>query len=88
MRSAASPGWVESPSSRVVNRARRAAKGHGMKNWKEIAAANNLNIPDADMERIQPALEKLEAAFRPMVKSIPHETEPAITFVIPREAGE
>lgn len=37
-----------------------------------------LNIPD--MERIVPALEGLEAAFRPLVKTIPHDTEPALTF--------
>ena len=59
-----------------------------MKNWKHIAEASNLNIPDADLERIRPSLEKLEVAFRPLVKTIPHETEPAVTFVIPPEAGE
>lgn len=59
-----------------------------MKDWKKIAAASNLSIPDADLERIRPALDKIEAAFRPMVKTIPHETEPAITFVIPLETGE
>jgi hypothetical protein len=59
-----------------------------MKDWNKIAAANNLTIPDADLERIRPSLDQLEAAFRPMVKNIPHEIEPDITFVIPPEAGE
>ena len=49
-----------------------------MKQWKEIAQGLGLNIPD--MERIVPALEGLEAAFRPLVKTIPHDTEPALTF--------
>ena len=56
-----------------------------MKDWKKIASANNLNIPDADLERITASLDALEAAFRPLVKSIPHEVEPAVTFVIPEE---
>ena len=59
-----------------------------MKDWNKIAAASNLAIPDADLERIRPSLDQLEAAFRPMVKTIPHEVEPDITFVIPLEAGE
>src|SRR5439155_17350971 len=37
-----------------------------MKNWKQMAEAAGLDIPD--MDRIAPALEGLEAAFRPLVK--------------------
>jgi hypothetical protein len=59
-----------------------------MKDWKKIAEGNNLGIPDADLDRIRPSLDQLEATFRPLAGSIPHEVEPAITFVIPPEAAE
>jgi hypothetical protein len=59
-----------------------------MKDWKKIADANNLAIPDADLDRIRPLLDQLEAAFRPLAGSIAHDVEPAITFVIPPEAAE
>ncbi len=59
-----------------------------MKDWKKIAEANNLAIPDADIDRIRPGLDQLEAAFRPLAGSIVHETEPAITFVIAPEAAK
>ena len=49
-----------------------------MKQWKEIAQATGLEIPA--MERIIPALDALEAAFRPLVKTIPHDVEPALIF--------
>jgi len=59
-----------------------------MKNWKKIAEANDLRIPESDLERVVPALETLEAAFRPLAKTIPDEIEPAITFRIIPEPGE
>jgi len=59
-----------------------------MKDWNKIAEANNLSIPDADLERIRPSLDQLEAAFRPLAGSVAHEIEPAITFVIQPEAAE
>ena len=49
-----------------------------MKNWKQMAEAAGLDIPD--MERITPALDGLEAAFRPLVKKIPHDVEPSLMF--------
>lgn len=49
-----------------------------MKQWKQIAAASGLDIPD--MERIIPALDALEAAFRPLAQSISHDVEPAVVF--------
>ena len=49
-----------------------------MKNWKQMAESGGLGIPD--IERIVPPLDALEAAFRPLVKAIPHDVEPAITF--------
>lgn len=57
-----------------------------MKQWKEIARGLGLNIPD--FQRIEPALDGLEAAFRPLVKSIPYDAEPALTFHAAHEAPE
>jgi hypothetical protein len=52
-----------------------------MKDWKLIAAASGFSIPEADLERMAPVLDALEAAFRPLVQDIPPETEPAIIFL-------
>jgi len=49
-----------------------------MKNWKVMAEAAGLDIPD--MDRITAALDGLEASFRPLVKNIPHDVEPALSF--------
>ena len=55
-----------------------------MKDWKQIAAACGLDIPAEDVARIAPALDGLEASFRPLVRDIPEAVEPAIAF----RAGE
>ncbi len=49
-----------------------------MKDWNKINEASGLNIPD--LGRITGALDALEAAFRPLVKTIPHDVEPAVTL--------
>lgn len=57
-----------------------------MKNWNKIAEANDLRIPEADIERVAPALDILEAAFRPLTKDIPNDVEPAVSFrVLPED---
>lgn len=60
------------------------------KDWKKIARANGLAIPDASLERIAQSLDALEAGFRPLAQAIPPETEPALTFcpVVPAEAED
>jgi hypothetical protein len=57
-----------------------------MRNWKLIAAANRFDIPEDELNAILPVLDAIEAAFRPLVKKIPVETEPA--FVLPVDRGE
>jgi hypothetical protein len=52
--------------------------GFSMKNWKKMAEAAGFDIPDID--RIISPLDALEAAFRPLVKAIPHDVEPALIF--------
>ena len=44
-----------------------------------------LGIPEDELARITPSLDALEAAFRPLVQTIPLETEPALTFECPPE---
>jgi hypothetical protein len=56
-----------------------------MKDWKKIAAGQDLAIPKMALERISPALDALEAAFRPLAAIIPENIEPAVTFHIPEE---
>jgi hypothetical protein len=51
-----------------------------MKNWKSIAAGNGVPVPEGELEKFAPALDALEAAFRPLVAAIPLEAEPAITL--------
>jgi hypothetical protein len=39
--------------------------------WRKVAAAADPPIPQADIEKIVPTLEALEAAFRPLQRTIP-----------------
>jgi hypothetical protein len=50
------------------------------KNWKQLAAALNLDILDEDLERLQSSLEAMELAVRRLVERLPHDTEPAVFF--------
>jgi len=55
-----------------------------VKDWQEIAQARGLEIPAGEWDRIGPALDALEAAFRPLAAAIPPELDPAPVFA----AGE
>ena len=57
-----------------------------MKDWKKIAEGNGLDIPA--LERIIAPLDGLEAAFRPLVATIPYDVEPAIIFHVPTAEDE
>lgn len=59
-----------------------------MRDWKLLATAQGLDIPAEELDRIGPVLGALEAAFRPLVKSIPIEVEPAVTFSCPRQENQ
>jgi hypothetical protein len=56
-----------------------------MTDYKLLAQSLAPDIPESDLDRITAPLDALEKAFRPLVSSIPHETEPAIGFVCPPE---
>jgi len=51
-----------------------------MTDWKSIAKARQLNIPEPDLDRVVQPLAGLEQVFRPLAGTIPHEIEPAVTF--------
>jgi hypothetical protein len=51
-----------------------------VKDWKAIAAASGLQIPPAETGRAVEPLNGLEAVFRPLVKDLPPDLEPATGF--------
>jgi len=48
-----------------------------VKNWKAIAEASGLDLPARDVDRITQPLDALEEAFRPLVRNLSPEVEPA-----------
>jgi hypothetical protein len=58
------------------------------KDWKKIARASGLTIPAADVDRIAPALDALEIAFRPLARTLGPETDLAVIFQAAAEDGE
>jgi hypothetical protein len=56
-----------------------------MKDFRLVAAGHGLQIPDEELARMSAVLAALEDAFRPLVGTIPFETEPAVTFTCPPE---
>ena len=60
-----------------------------MKDWKAIAVAMNLNIPEADLDALVPTLAGVEKAFRPLARTIPADIDPAVAFSpIPGDTAE
>ena len=55
-----------------------------MTDFRAIAHARGLDIPEAELDRIVPTLEALEKAFRPLVADLPPSLEPA-TGICPQE---
>ena len=51
-----------------------------MRDSSLIARGLNLNIPDADLTRIKPALENLETAFAHLRLQLRPQVEPAVMF--------
>jgi hypothetical protein len=51
-----------------------------MKNWRELAQARDLGIPPQELDRVAAPLETLEQAFRPLVRTLSQEMEPAFEF--------
>jgi hypothetical protein len=57
-----------------------------VRDWKAIAKASGLGIPAHDVDRIVAPLEGLDAVFRPLIRNLPPELEPAAA--LPEEGGE
>lgn len=51
-----------------------------MKDWSLIAKAAGLDIPAREMARIAQPLDGLEEIFRPLVRSLTPDMEPAASF--------
>lgn len=58
------------------------------KDWKKIAKASGMTIPEAALERIAQSLDGLEAEFRPLARALAAETEPATAFHAVAEDAE
>jgi hypothetical protein len=58
------------------------------KDWKKIARASGLSIPDAALDRIAQSLDALEADFRPLIRNLPPATDPAVVFTAQATAAE
>ena len=48
-----------------------------MKDWKKLAQTSGLDIPADEIDRVIGPLQSLEETFRPLVKDLPPELEPA-----------
>ena len=51
-----------------------------MADWKQIAKARGLNIPDDQLDRITPILEALEKSFAAAIVDLPNELGMAVDF--------
>ena len=51
-----------------------------MKDWKAIAKASGIGIPDKDIDRVTAPLEALEEVFRPLAHTLTPDVEPATEF--------
>jgi len=51
-----------------------------MKDWKAVAQARGLDIPAPELDRILPPLDALEEIFRPLVRNLTPDLEPAFAF--------
>ena len=51
-----------------------------MKNWKTLAEANGLGIPESDLDRVTIPLQGLEEAFRKLAASFPPDADSALIF--------
>lgn len=58
------------------------------KDWKKIARASGMAIPDSSLEGIAQPLDSLEADLRPLIQALDHAAEPAVTFQADPENGQ
>lgn len=51
-----------------------------MRDWKSIAKASGLALTEKDIDALAPPLEALEEVFRPLVRDLSPDMEPALEF--------
>lgn len=51
-----------------------------MNDWRALARARGLDLSAQELDAIAQALERLEETFRPLVKELPAELDPAPVF--------
>jgi hypothetical protein len=51
-----------------------------MRDWVSIAKANGLDLSARELDRIATPLAALEETFRPLIKDLTPDTEPAFEF--------
>ncbi|MBI4877239.1 MAG: hypothetical protein HY822_21640 [Acidobacteria bacterium] len=56
-----------------------------VRDWKMLARALSLDIPEGDVEKIVAPLDGLESSFRPLAENVPLLAEPAVVFFCPEE---
>ncbi len=59
-----------------------------MKDWRLVARAVGLQIPDEELERVAKSLDGLETVFRPLTAQLHPGVDEAVIFVAPREKPE
>ncbi|HEU0005980.1 MAG TPA: hypothetical protein VFS12_08315 [Terriglobia bacterium] len=50
------------------------------RDWKLVAKGIAPEIPDPELEKVVDILRALETQFAPLLRSLPHDTEPALVF--------
>ena len=51
-----------------------------MKNWRILADAYGLGVPESELDRVVLPLDVLEKAFRPLAGSFPSDADSALIF--------
>ena len=51
-----------------------------MTDWRRIAQARGINLPESELARLAAVLDALESALASLLLEVPLETEPATVF--------
>ncbi|HUS07968.1 MAG TPA: hypothetical protein VMZ52_16815 [Bryobacteraceae bacterium] len=51
-----------------------------MEDWKAVATARGLAIPEEDLTRLLPVMDALAASFRPLLEALPEDSDTAVNF--------
>ena len=51
-----------------------------MIDWKTLAASQGLQLSDAELAKLAPAMDALQPAYQSLVATLTHDVEPATSF--------